>query len=126
MDREEQLHSLARALERRYPGVRVEAWLRWRDGRNFRTIRFEGPPALIEGYGLAPCGLESRGYFIDETGSALAIGWIGQRVYSIHHHDVDTGAVEGRIPSQHPGNTKTLATVRRILKGLQRTADASR
>lgn len=118
--REQSLDQLARALEWRYPGLKVEARLRWHGDELFRTIRFDGPPPLIEGYGLAPCGFESRDYFVDETGTQIAAGWTAEGAYAVHHHEAHAGTAEGRLPSQHPDNRKVRHAVSRILAHLAR------
>lgn len=110
----QQLPTLARALEERYPGIEVSVEIeQFKDEEPFRRIIFKGRRPELRRYGLLPSAEKTC---IDEHGSKIVP--IPEGVY--HFHKIHGGAERGLWSrAQHPDNATTRRTVSLILARLK-------
>lgn len=120
------LHALSRALESRYSGVQVEAFMQIhssdRNPKPVRIIQFIAPRALLIDHGI----LDPNGSYADqvsEFGTSIIVGDRSDGLsYSIHNDNAHEGAACGRLLSQNPDNAKTRAVVAKILSRIARNS----
>ncbi len=113
---DQELPALARALERRYPGVRVFAREYIAHKGPMRETRFEAPRALLVDLGLIePHG--KWGEVFDEFGGRMYLSLLPKGITQVLRFDwADEGAINVSRPRSNPDNAKTRVIVAKLLK----------
>jgi len=121
---------LQATLKRRYPGLRVEAYIQQRsDEKPFRTLVFYGPRAALLAYGLATESAKTATgdlIYRDGLGSCGGGGKGSREECYICHHLVLEGETATPSLSRKFPTKRLEADVRRICKRLSRAEIAKR